>query len=308
MGRGEWEGGCVFPQPNPTPCLMDFLLAWAPHVLTAGALFLAVWSRRTDQKQRLDDRKRDDERRVEEDRRWKVEREHEADRLRHETDGVMRSLEVERAKLQAEAQRWRDEKRDTKRAEIAGELAGAIQRFVIAMNTIADTQLQNSPPDLNMRSGGPNYRELPQLQQSMATAEYGDRWNAAVPTFNAFIDAWNQANVYLPTEVSELCSELWTFKADVEVNQRLWLATMGQPDSDPSALAGGVGQKVHDRAAELDEKALTLLRPLAQLGEISDATPVKPVPAHVEITKPKVNAQLRTATSQPRPATRSRYT
>lgn len=287
---------------------MDFLLAWAPHVLTAGALFLAVWSRRTDQKQRLDDRKRDDERRVEEDRRWKVEREHEADRLRHETDGVMRSLEVERAKLQAEAQRWRDEKRDTKRAEIAGELAGAIQRFVIAMNTIADTQLQNSPPDLNMRPGGPNLRENPQLQRSMAASEYDDRWNAAVPTFNAFIDAWNLANVYLPREVDEFCRELWSFKVNVEVNQKSWLATMGQSGADPLAFSGGVGQQVHDRAAELNERALALLRPLAQLGEISDATPVKPVPAHVEITKPKVNTRPPIATSQPRPATRKRWT
>lgn len=278
------------------------ILEWAPHMLTTGALFFAWWSHRANRKRddakRVDDQKRDDGRRAEEDRRWKAERDHETERLKTETDGMLRSLEVEHDKLRAEAQHWRAEKRDTKRAEVPGELAGAIQRFVIAMDTIANKELLNRPPD----------REPPHFRRSMAEAEYTDRWNAAVATFNAFIDAWNLANVYLPSEVSELCAEFWSFKASVQVNQRSWLATMGQPDSDPPTFSGGVGQKVHDRAAELNEKALALLRPLAQLGEISDRTPVKPAPARVEKTQPKVDAQLQSVTSQPRPVKRSIFT
>lgn len=272
---------------------MADVLAWAPHVLTAGALFFAWWSRQADRKRdeekRAEDQKRDDERRAEEDRRWKAEREHEAERLRRETDGTLRALEVERDKFRAEAERWRSEKRDTKRAEVAGELAGAIQRFVIAMDTIADMQIRETLPNIRLPDGT-NLGESPEAERKLAAATYGKRWNDAAPTFNAFIDAWNLANVYLPSEINALCSELWSFKASVQANQQTWLVTMGQRGADPSFWAKGVGPNVHRRGAELNEKALELLRPLAQLGEIWDAKPIAVAPARARVADPEPEA------------------
>lgn len=269
---------------------MADVLAWAPHVLTAGALFFAWWSRQADrtrdEEKRAEDQKRDDERRAEEDRRWKAERKHEAERLKRETDGTLRALEVEREKLRAEADRWRSEKRDTKRAEIAGELAGTIQRFVIAMDTIADIQIRETLPNIRMPDGT-NLRDSPEAERKLAAATYAKRWNDAAPTFNAFIDAWNLANVYLPSEISALCSELWSFKASVQANQQTWLATMGQRGADPSFWSNGVGSKVHKRGAELNEKALALLRPLAQLGEFPDAKPIAVAPVRARVAEPE---------------------
>ena len=223
---------------------MADVLAWAPHVLTAGALIFAWGSRRADRKRdgekRAEDQKRDDGRRDEEDRRWKAEREHEAERLKRETDGVLRSLEIEHAKLRSEAERWRLEKRDTKRAEVAGEVIVALGDY------LRQLERMTIPDDETSMYGDPEHIE--------------STWGG----FRVHADALRRLRglsaAYLPDDALALCERIRAVEDEIYDAQ---MRAHG-PDSDAHCETGfGDGTRERLRALEADVRHV--LRPYAWL-------------------------------------------
>lgn len=203
---------------------------------------------------------------------------HNAAALEAERKQLVATLDLEREKMRVDAQRARDEKRDAKCAEVAGEVSVAALRLLIAIDTIASTEMQPQPPsDAPAPSVGSGEGAT---EDGRGPAEFSRRWADAAPTFDAFVDTWNLAQIYLPEHVHDLLEELWRFKAEVRANQMTWFAIRGSPRASPKFFDGGIGPKVHARVKELRAKALGVMRPLAQLvrdttrnpaGRVNDA-------------------------------------
>lgn len=205
--------------------------------------------------------------------------------MKGEASRFERSIAFEREKFQAESQRWREEKRDAKRAEVAAHVLLTIQKFLMAMDSIGSAWSTGTDHESKV---GPT-AEGERVRNDATRKRFTDRWKGAQPTFDSFNEAWDLSNVYLPSEVSALCDELWKFRAHVWANQASWLAHLGQYMVGDRAFAEGVGKKVHDRADELRKRALAMLRPHAQLHHDPNEQPVATAPARVRVEVPEVD-------------------
>ncbi len=205
--------------------------------------------------------------------------------MKGEASRFERTIAFEREKFQAESHRWREEKRDAKRAEVAADVLLRIQKFLMAMDTIGSAQSTRVDDESNTGPAVVGER----ARNDATRKRFAGRWEGAQATFDSFSDAWDLSNVYLPSEVSALCDELWKFRAHVWANQGSWLAHLGQHMVGDRAFAEGVGSKVHDRADELRKRALAMLRPHAQLHHDPNEKPVATAPVRGREEVPEVD-------------------
>lgn len=185
----------------------------------------------------------------------------------------------------------RDEVRRAKRAEVAADLAVATQRFLVSMQMV-------TAPFVRGADAKPSLRDD-------AAEHLRRRWDEAAPTTRAFLDAWTIAKIFLPDDVERLCLDIWRYRAEVMTGHDTWLEQLGrlvldeegrraargddkQQKEEREAVQRSIGMLAMQRAAELSERALAVLRPYAQLhpGADEQAANRAPLPTRYRVAVP----------------------
>lgn len=154
------------------------------------------------------------------------------------------------SKAKKELDRWREEKRDVKRAEIAGEVLVASLRFLSGLETIVS-----------------NFRL--QVDEDEATSPYAfedevaKRWVRFSETEKKFREAWQLAETYLPDEVSQLLENVSQESNNIWASQKTHFAVPAGSASESFDM--GFGSKPKVRLKDLRSKCRQTLRPIAQL-------------------------------------------
>jgi hypothetical protein len=161
---------------------------------------------------------------------------------------------------------WREEKRDTKRAEVAGEALVAIVRFTTELKSI------RSPFSFSTDEPAPPVAETE--RQKFRRDEVGlramleERWKAFAATANQFVDAWEKAQVYLKPEAVAVFDSLWKAKAGVWAGQHTSLLMMRQGSAPSESIwERGFGDEIDQELEQLRSEALLKLGPVARLSD-----------------------------------------
>lgn len=158
------------------------------------------------------------------------------------------------AELLANEARWRSEKREARRAEVAAELLVACTNFLRELRTMPVQGVFLA----NIASG------------AARKARLSDKWNAFQnEAEKPFVAAWTQAIAHLPEDVSDLCERMQQCARQVFLEQARF-ATGNGPGRDWL-------QYPNEVAVELDAlnaEARAVLRPLASLG-VLPGTPTR---------------------------------
>lgn len=165
-----------------------------------------------------------------------------------------------------ELNKWRVERAGLKRAEVAGETLVAIIQFTGALKVIRSPFFMRSEESFEHAEAVDEYekreREAKRLSEDLSA-----RWNGFEPISNRFVNAWEQAQVYLPESVSQLMDRVWKLRSRIRASQDTHVRMMRQSHFEQEIYDDAFGAK-HDKTLDgmLDE-AKDLLRPLAQLSE-----------------------------------------
>lgn len=162
---------------------------------------------------------------------------------------------------------WRDERRSTKRAEVAGEGLVAIIRFTTELSGIRspfffsnDAGQEHDDSERLRRE-----READSLEKMLA-----ERWQAFAATSNQFMEAWEKAQVYLAPDVVALFDAVWKIRAETRAAQRTYLLMMRQGDKSDDVwnrAFTGVEKGLDQDLEKARDDAMRLLRPVAHLAE-----------------------------------------
>lgn len=150
--------------------------------------------------------------------------------------------------------RWREQKSETKRAEVAGEVLVATLRFLTAVSGTASIFGKHGEDD---------------EKQTGFRKEVAERWAATSDISNAFIKAWELAETYLPDAVNDLLGRVWQEKASLAASQMTFFQIVGHPMA-AEFFNQGFGSDPEKRLAALRDEARRVLRPLAQLAEYKE--------------------------------------
>lgn len=166
----------------------------------------------------------------------------------------------------AELRAWRTQRAATKRAEVAGEAAVAVVRFAGGLRQMTSagyfTEEGGRPADASapISESESNAREV--------SNELTARWRAFDPISQSFVDAWQLAKVYLPTEAVDLMDQLWDARHHIEASQDMYVRMMRRDQYSEEIDYDAFGSRPATKVDALRDQALALLRPLAQLDDL----------------------------------------
>lgn len=114
-----------------------------------------------------------------------------------------------------EIRKWRKIKLLERKSEIAGKLAVATVRFAEALRYLANPLSLESP---SITKDG-----------TQAGLEIFDsKVKLIQPELKAFIDTWNEVEVYLSEDINEATKVLWDQWKEIELNFRMWFISASQ--------------------------------------------------------------------------------
>jgi hypothetical protein len=158
--------------------------------------------------------------------------------------------------LPTELKKFRQTKREERRAEVAEETWAGAFRLIIALRTFADPIRRSEPPkpeEGKERSRGQDYM-LSRMTERTLVAEAS----------NALIEVWALAELHLDESVDQALKRLWQCRADLLTAERMHALNLDQPGSDMKAferLHGDTGKK---KIAECEQELKSLLGPIAR--------------------------------------------
>lgn len=158
-------------------------------------------------------------------------------------------------KAERELNRWRREKRETKHAEVAGEVLVTTLRFL--------TTLENATSILMPAQG------IDEEDDAFFRAEVGRRGGKIDAVTDEFIKAWQLAETYLPDQVNKLLARVWDERGTIISSQQVYA---GLPQGSRGGqfidmFKDGFGPTAKNRVVTLRTEAREILRPLAQLTD-----------------------------------------
>jgi hypothetical protein len=151
-----------------------------------------------------------------------------------------------------EMKRWRDQRRESKRADVAAEVLVSTLRFLTTLSSLTSTIVTSSG----------------QKDDSGLPVEVARRYDAAASAAGDFIKAWELAETYLPDEVALLLERAWDARAEIMSSQITYFSM--PPPHGAEAHKRGFGAVPDQQLDALRAEARRLLRPLAQHAD--DAT------------------------------------
>ena len=163
-----------------------------------------------------------------------------------------------------EWKKWKRERHVLKRAEVAAEVLVTTLRFLSGLQQIASPWItgegrdDQSPPPTSERDR--RQRDIEALAKILA-----QRWESFAPTSNAFVAAWEHAEVFLPAGVMDFLEKIWKARASIKSNQHTHIVQARQGGDNPKFFEGGLGDEVELKLLDLRKEAKEILRPLAQM-------------------------------------------
>ena len=147
-----------------------------------------------------------------------------------------------------EIKKWRLEKRETKRAEVAGEAIAATISLVSALKAVS------TPEGV----GGPAPPTDHGSWRDTVVDRLRGRWRRAEPDVVVFRRAIAQAAAYLPDNANSLLRKLEMMRRSIETGQALWAT------GDEEMFRAGFGPGVSQFLDQLQQEITNELRPMAQ--------------------------------------------
>lgn len=150
---------------------------------------------------------------------------------------------------------WRAERRDMKRAEVAGEALVASLQFLDGLSSLVSI----------IRTRSKTTEEAGDIEGRAAwQTEIERRWASFATISNRFVDAFHLAEAYLSDEANGILKRIWEERASIKASQATYFATPGRAADE--FFRDGFGTAPERRLAELREECRRILRPIAQLA------------------------------------------
>lgn len=160
----------------------------------------------------------------------------------------------------AELHRWRDERRDTKRAEIAGGAIVAALQFIEGLRRIASPVSSPSKASEPTRAGDSESRRGARGLER----ELKDRWAAFEPIESEFKVARRFAAAWLPDDAVDVLDRLAKYAHDLWAAQQMHLGEVQRNDPGERRFYDkALGSGVWDRLDAFSQEVRTCLRPYA---------------------------------------------
>jgi nucleoside phosphorylase len=150
---------------------------------------------------------------------------------------------------------WRAEKRDTKRAEVAGEALFAALQFLDGLSSVISILVRT-----RRETDDPNDPD----ERAAWRAEIEARWGRFATISSRFVEALHLAETYLPDEAHQLLNRVWLEHASIKASHMTYFATPGKAASE--FFREGFGPAPEKRLAGLREECQKVLRPIVQLA------------------------------------------
>ena len=166
-----------------------------------------------------------------------------------------------------ELERWRITQRETKRAEVAGDVLVAALTFLTELGGIV-SPWYFAPPGQSAAS------TTRQEENQGAEEECKRRWQNFAVTQEAFLKAWRLAETYLDDGAREVLEELWTTKSSIYASQDAYFRAIrrGWPMTEQT-YCQAFGEDRQRNLDEIREKARSVFRRLVLLDQ--DARPAE---------------------------------
>jgi len=164
-----------------------------------------------------------------------------------------------------ELEKWRSQKREERRAEVAGQVLGASLRALDMLQSIISPLGTVPAPIGPTKSVGDDHRRL-ESDRLALRSELTERWRVADSTMKDLRDAIDLALVYLPVEGSYAAAEIQLLAGEVRTNQMLWTMSgiYARPEGS-DVYEKALGAKIGVRIADLRTPLLQVLSPIARL-------------------------------------------
>lgn len=159
---------------------------------------------------------------------------------------------------------WRTQQRESKRAAVAGEVLVATLRYLFVLDRAASLViLGDAPVDAD--------------RQAVLRADVSRRIGMVDDVVQDFLEAWRAAETYLPRSVATIIEAIGK-EGDALRWSQATFAELPLGHEDPEVrrfvreiYSEGFGSTPRQRIAGFRKEVLQRLRPLAQLGDDSDA-------------------------------------
>lgn len=168
--------------------------------------------------------------------------------------------------LPNELARFRQTKREERRAEVAEETWAGAFRLIIALRTFA------SP----IRKGEP-----PQQEDGKVLSKGQDYWlsriterDRVVEASNAFMQVWALAELHLDQNVDQALKRLWKCRAELLTDERMVAINLDQPGADSEAFRRLHMEEGEKKIAECEQALKGVLGPIARHDLEIKAVPV----------------------------------
>lgn len=159
--------------------------------------------------------------------------------------------------------KWRKRERTKKTAETAGKGLVSISRFIEALQFITNPMWR--PSEKNQEDNSDSVY--------LIRNNFSKRYEQSEMQFNSFLEAWYEAEVYLPKEVLDLFNSIWQHWHSVQVDFELYCFNLEQGEADilrtpehrkVQANVYGGGREKYE---EFRKQAIALLQPIARYQE-----------------------------------------
>lgn len=164
-----------------------------------------------------------------------------------------------------ELAKWRDQKREDKTAEVAGEVMGAALRALDAITGGSSRMLTDEVRPAEATDNPSLDAERKETERLQLKTHLDVLWAAYQPAIQALYNAQDLAQTYLSTDAADLVGAIVSLLHQTRANQGVWTqAGVYANVRSHDVFERGLGMTPKTEAEALRKKVLEVLRPLAQ--------------------------------------------